>query len=368
MTKSFAFIVIWLVIFIVRWQTAYQTEAKLGQLVGEQIYLSGRISSESILQGSSQRFKVSRIDIVTGDEPKYEYGQKIAVSGILQRQLINKWHSHFSLIYPTIKIIEAEKRNSIRYWILRFRQGIEARFNKNLPEPEASLLAGIVLGVKKGLPPDFYEALRQTGTMHIVVASGYNVTVIIGTIVVYLAGRIKRQMAILLGIMAVAIFSIMAGGQAAIVRAAIMGSLAYFGQLSGRKTEGKRLLLIAVMVMLAVEPLLIFDLGFQLSVAATAGLIWLGPIMEKIFGKIWLVGKDLSETTAAQIAVMPIILTVFGKMSPFSIVVNSLILWLVPIIMSLGAFLAVTGNRLAAWLVYVPLTMMVRIIEWFAKI
>lgn len=360
-------VLILLAIFIIRWQTAYQTEAKLGQLAGEQIYLSGRISSESILQVSSQRFRVSLIDIVTGDEVKYEYGQKVAISGILQRRVINKWHSHFSLIYPTIKIIEADNINSIRYRIISFRQGIEAVFNKNLPEPEASLLSGIVLGVKKGLPQEFYEALRKTGTMHIVVASGFNVTMIMGTIVAFLAGRIRRQQAILVGLILVGIYTVMAGIQPAIVRAAIMATCAYLGQLLGRQSNGWRLLMAAAMLMLLFEPLLLFDLGFQLSFSATAGLIILGKRLESIFGRIAVIGKAMAETMAAQIFVTPIIISVFGQVSVFSILVNSLILWLVAPIMVLGALLALTRLQLVAWLAYVPLHLMVLIIEWFGK-
>ena len=74
------------------------------------------------------------------------------------------------------------------------------------------------------------------------------------------------------------------------------------------------------------------------------------------------------QTTSAQIMVWPLIAVYFGQMSVFSIVVNSLILWLVPIIMSLGALLALTGNQLVGWLTYVPLTIMVRVIEWFGNV
>lgn len=357
----------WFAIFLVRFSNSYQGEAKLRQLSGERIVVTGNISSEPLLQGNNQKLELSRIDIVTGDEQNYEYGQKVVVSGILQRRVINRWYSQFSLIYPAIKIIETDNVKSIRYNIIQWRQGIEAVFNRNLPEPEASLLAGIVLGVKKGLPKEFNKALKKTGTMHIVVASGYNVTVIMGVVVTYLAGLIRRRWAIALGIGVVGVYAIMAGLQPAIVRAAIMGSLAYFGQIIGRRSEGMRLLTLSAMIMLLFEPLLIFDLGFQLSFSATTGLMVLGNRLERVFGRIWFIGKDISQTMAAQIFVSPIIISVFGYMSPFSIVVNSLILWLVPVIMTLGLILAVTQLKLVAWLAYVPLTMMVRIIGLFSK-
>ncbi|MDZ7586239.1 MAG: ComEC/Rec2 family competence protein, partial [Patescibacteria group bacterium] len=291
---------------------------------------------------------------------------KVEITGRLQRRLINSWYSQFRLVYPHIRLVEADNAKTIS--LSQLRQRIELRYNQVLPEPEASLLAGIVLGSKKGLPQSFYEALRQTGTLHIVVASGYNVTIIIATLVAYLAGVLKRQWAILLGLLAVGAYTLMAGAEPAIVRAAIMGSLAFFGQIIGRKAEGLRLLVAAVMVMVLINPLIVFDVGFQLSAAATLGLIVLSPKLEPFLGKVWLIGKDLTETTSAQIMVWPIIVGYFGQMSPFSIVVNSLILWLVPIIMGLGAILALTGSQVVGWLAYVPLTIMVRVIEFFGRI
>lgn len=359
-------ILIWLSLVGYRFFHQFQAGANLGHWENEEILIKGRISSEPLLQANSQKFMVSRFDIVTKAYPKYEYGQKVAISGRLQRRLINKWYSQFRLMYPDIRLVEADNEKTISYGIKqqisRFRQGIEERFNQVLPEPETSLLAGIVLGSKRGLPQDFYQALQKTGTLHIVVASGYNVTIIIATIVTYLAGLIKRQWAILIGLASVLVYTIMAGAEPAIVRAAIMGSLVFGGQIIGRKTEGLRLLIAAIMIMLLVNPSIIMDIGFQLSAAATFGLVVLGPRLEPILGKV------LTETTSAQIMVWPIIVFYFGQMSAFSILVNSLILWMVPITMALGAVLALTRLSLAGWLVYVPLTIMVRIIEFFGRI
>ena len=358
-----------LVLFSYRFWQQSQTGVKVGHLEGEAVVVKGRISSEPLLQGTYQKFKVDQFDIFTKNYPKYEYGQKVIISGKLQRRLINKWYSRFSLMYPDIQISESDNDFSIGWQIkrkiMRFKGIIESRFNQNLPEPEASLLAGIVLGSKRGLPEDFYLALQKTGTLHIVVASGFNITVILGFMAAYLSGILRREIAIILGIVAVVVYTIMAGAEPAIVRAAIMGSLGFLGQILGRKSESLRLLLIAVIVMLLIKPLMIFDIGFQLSVAATLGLILLGSRLEMIFSRVWLIGKDLGQTLAAQVMVWPLIMIHFGKMSWFSPIVNSLILWLVPIIMSFGAVLALTNSRLVGWLTYIPLTVMVRVIEGF---
>ena len=125
------------------------------------------------------------------------------------------------------------------------------------------------------------------------------------------------------------------------------------------------------MLMLAYEPMLIFDVGFQLSVGATTGLLLLGPWLGRLFDRVWLVGGDIRDSLAAQIAVWPILLITFGNLSVFAVLVNGLILWLVPVIMGLGAVLGVAGvvwrplGQVMGWVVYGPLTLMVRMIEWF---
>ena len=147
-----------------------------------------------------------------------------------------------------------------------------------------------------------------------------------------------------------------------------MGSLAYLGQLLGKQSVGLRLLIIAGGLMLLFEPLLVFDLGFQLSVAATGGLLLLGEKTARIFNRVWLVGKAMGETAAAQIMVTPILLSAFGQVNAFSILINSLILWLVPFIMLGGVILAILPFQPVAWLVYVPLTIMTRVIMGFGNL
>ena len=368
-------VVIWLGFVCIRFWNNFQTEGNLRQFAGNTVRLEGRISSEPILQGGSQRFRIGRVWVRVSQYPSYGYGQSVYVSGTLQRKVLNRWHSQFSLMYPDVKRVKADRvkimGSSGKELLMRLRRQIEMVYNRNLPEPEASLLAGVVLGAKRDLPYEFWRALQRTGTLHIVVASGYNVTVVIGTMITYLAGWVKRRTAVMLGILGVIGYTIMAGAEPAIVRAAIMGSLAYFGQVLGRKADGLRLLTAAGMVMLAVKPLLIFDVGWQLSIGATAGLLLVSPLLEGVFRRVWLVGKDMTETVSAQIAVWPILLISFGSLSIGAVVVNSLILWLVPVIMGLGAILGLggmiwpSGGQMIGWLVYGPLTMMVRVIEWF---
>lgn len=336
---------IWLVIFLIRFQTGLQGERNLDRYTDKPITISGRISSQINLQGGSQSFNVGRIRVRTNLYPAYEYGDQVVISGTLQRQVINPRHARFSLIYPGIKRVESG--NNI---FIGFKNRLVSWYSRVLPEPEASLLSGIVLGSKRGLPLEFWQALQKTGTLHIVVASGFNVTVVMGAAIFLFAGIFRRPVAISLGIAAVMIYSLMAGWEPAIVRAAIMGSLAYFGQILGRPSDGLRLLFLAAAAMLLFNPLFIFDIGFQLSFMATLGLIVVCPRLPKFLP------KGMKESIAAQIMVWPILLINFGRMSWFGILVNSLIVPLVPYVMALS-FLP--------WLAYVPLHLIVVIINYF---
>jgi len=375
--RSLVIGLIWFAIFLARFSSIFQAEGNLRSLEGKQVRLIGNISSEPLLQGSQQKFNLGKVKVVADQYPEYRYGQKISVFGSLQRKVVNRWYSRFSLMYPDVQLVKADKGKSIGFdWketVLGIRRRIELVFNQTLPEPEASLLAGIVLGIKRDLSQDFWQALQRTGTLHIVVASGYNVTVVMGTTILYLAGLVKRRTAIIIAMLMVVGYAVMAGAEPAIVRAGIMGSLAYLGQMVGRKADGVRMLVISGGGMLLYNPIYLFDIGFQLSFLATLGLLLISTSFERFLGEIWLIGKDMSQTLSAQIMVWPILVINFHQMSVFSILVNSLILWLVPIIMNLGMGLALVGSislglgRIVGWLVYGPLHLMAEVINWFGS-
>ena len=343
--KQIIFVLILFGIFLLRLNTGLQANQNLDRLSGQPITLTGRISSQISLQGNSQSFNLGRVRVRTKLYPAYEYGDRVIISGTLKREVINPWYSRFSLIYPRIETVSAG--NNI---FIGFKNILAGWYGRVLPEPEASLLAGIVLGSKRGLPQDFWQALQKTGTLHVVVASGFNVTVVMGAVIFLLAGLVNRAVAISLGILAVMIYSLMAGLEPAIVRAAIMGSLAYFGQILGKTSDALRLLFLAAGGMLLVNPLFIWDVGFQLSFMATLGLILISPHLP-----MWL-PRGMKESLAAQALVWPILLLNFGQMSWIGILVNSLIVPLVPYVMVLS---------FVPWLAYVPLHLMVLIINWF---
>lgn len=255
----------------------------------------------------------------------------------------------------------------------RQRLALDQKISQFLPSPQAELLSGILLGQNKNLPGKLKLTLRDTSTLHIVVASGQNLSMI-GGVFLAMAGLIKRRNAIVLSILAVTIYTLLTGMQLPILRAAIMFSLASLAQLSGRAKDSIWILIITLGVMLLINPLWIKDLSFQLSALATIGVVVVAPILLQFLKFLPLLGQDLAVTTGAQLMVTPVIIQNFHQVSLVSVVTNLLVGWTVPFIMILGGVMLITSFIWSslAWVMglaaAVLLTYFIYIVEFFASL
>ena len=249
---------------------------------------------------------------------------------------------------------------------LDVRTRLDQRISQLLPSPQAELLSGILLGNKKDLPPALKLALRDTSTLHIVVASGQNLSMVAGFFL-SLAGLIKRRHAIILSLIAVTAYVLLTGGQVPILRAAIMFTLASFAQIYGRQNTGWWVLMITAALMLLINPKWILDLSFQLSFLATFGVVVVSPLLLKFLRKFPLLGQDLAVTLAAQLMVAPVIAANFHQISLVSLLANTLILWTIPFIMILGVLMLFLG-ALVSLAVSVFLTYFIYIVGFFASL
>lgn len=215
------------------------------------------------------------------------------------------------------------------------RQALDRRISQILPSPQAELLSGILLGQNKDLPIGLRLALRDTSTLHIVVASGQNLSLLAGFIL-SLSGLTGRKKAIILSLVAVTLYTLLTGLQVPILRAAAMFFFAVLAQLYGRQAQSASILIITALLMLLVNPKWLFDLSFQLSFLATFGVIVVAPIFFKFFKALPIIGQDLAVTLGAQLMVTPVILQNFHQLSLVSVFANLLVGWTVPFIMILG--------------------------------
>src|SRR3972149_9042351 len=222
------------------------------------------------------------------------------------------------------------------------RESISAFVRSGLPEPHSSLLLGMILGIKSGFPPDFYEALRVTGTLHVVVVSGFNITVITNTLARALV-FIPLRARVFVTLVFVTAFVLLVGPNPPVVRAALMGSIALIGTILGRQSDALRAFLLAVLAMLIFKPSWAGELSFQLSFLATLGLNLVFPLLDRVMPGKGFLRTDLLTTISAQILVWPLLAYQFGTVSILSPIVNALILWSVPIITYIGLVTTTIG-------------------------
>ncbi len=250
-----------------------------------------------------------------------------------------------------------------------------------LPEPQAGLLTGILFGVKASMSKSLYESLVATGTLHIIALSGQNISILIGIISLILFQMVRRPIANILSLGMIVVFISFVGPSPSVIRAGIMGAITLMGISLGRQIWPLVVWAATVASMLIYNPSWVADLSFQLSVMATLGILLFGeagPAARSYLGLIrglfYGLMADLRVTLAAQVFTIPIIMFAFGRISLVSPLSNLLIGWLIVPIM-IGGFLLVALGVLwvplaqpVAWLVWVPLTFVIRVVEWTAKI
>lgn len=234
---------------------------------------------------------------------------------------------------------------TVRRWLL---DGLVS----TVPEPEASLGAGILLGVRAGIDPEIRDAFAVAGLSHVVAISGWNVA-----IVVVLIGAVTRPLRSRAGPLvpgavaglAVAGYVVLVGASPAVVRAALMAGALLVSRLGGSPAHAASALMAAVVVMLVASPAALWDVGFQLSALATGGLIVLGAPLERRLARCpgW-IRTPVALTVAAQLATLPVLLATFEQVSLVAPLANVAVVPLVPAVMAGSALAAIVGALSAA--------------------
>ena len=249
------------------------------------------------------------------------------------------YNTYAVMRYPKILILKSHQLNPAKELLLKIKLAFVNRLSEMYKEPENSLLLGILIGAKKTLPKDIVDNFNNTGTSHIIAVSGFNITIII-TALASLAYLIGRRASFYLAFLTIAGFVIITGASASVIRAAIMGFLLLLALNIGRQYAIVPSIFFAGLVMLILNPRILFwDVGFQLSFAATLGIIYFMPVLNGLT-ESWpklLGGKTLVLTTmSAIVATLPIILFNFGTLSLVAPIVNLIVLPVVPATMLFG--------------------------------
>jgi len=253
-------------------------------------------------------------------------------------------------------------------WPVRGKRWAVATIGAHLPETSAALLAGLILGEKTGLPREADEAFRRAGVYHILAVSGFNVALLASSVFFVSAalGVPRRTTAVTAGVALVG-FALVVGGQASVLRATVMGLLLLAATLLDRESQLMNALALAALLLLAWRPGDLWDPGFQLSFAATAGIIYLTPaITGWLEGQGWpgWLATAVAVSAAAQAAVTPVMLAHFNQLSLVGIAANLVVVPLAAAGTTLGmlALLVALASTVAAdvlfqtlWLVLLTL-------------
>jgi competence protein ComEC len=259
-------------------------------------------------------------------------------------------------------------------WLYTIRTGLERSLRSALPEPHASLIAGILLGTRSGVPPELRAALNATGTSHLVAVSGFNVAVVAGLIQLIAVRMFGRPWSLLPMLGGVWAYTLLVGAPPSACRAAIMASLVLLAAGVGRLPDSITSLVVGGALLLAWDPQLLFDVGFQLSMLATAGLVlFTRPVSDRL----WFLPRSLADAVGVVLAVelvtLPIAVGVFHTFSLVAPLANLLVGFTIPWIMLVGGLLAVLGplpgiGELLAWLAWVLVSYCLGAIRWAADL
>ncbi len=255
------------------------------------------------------------------------------------------------------------------------------------PAPEAPLFAGILLGLEDDIHPALYDAFRATGTAHIIVISGFNITVLAGLIIRLTQRTLGRSLGALAAAGGIAAYTLLVGADPAVVRAALMGGLGLLARQVGRQQHGLTTLAFSAAVMVAAQPWALWDIGFQLSFAATLGLMLyaapLGRAARRLLALLvpspgltrvypW-VEEFFLLTLAAQIPTLPLSAYYFHRVSPVALVANPLILPAQGPLMVLGGLALLVGllvepfGQAVAWAAWPWAAYTIRVVDALAQ-
>jgi competence protein ComEC len=264
----------------------------------------------------------------------------------------------FALMEPKTGRLLSE-RNGSPAWatLLDARDRARRVLLRELPEPQASLAVGILLGLQSAIPADVAANFSATGTSHILVISGWNIT-IISTMLYSVTERLrlKKNAAFWAILGCIWLYTLFVGASATVIRAAVMGTIVVVGQRAARPAHAWTTLFAACWAMTVWDPQTLWDMGFQLSALATASLFAYGKGVEAWLLRTplrvgWLdwARAALTATLAAQILALPLILYQFGNLSIVAPLANVVMLPMVPSAMLFGAI------ALAGGMIWLPL-------------
>jgi competence protein ComEC len=251
----------------------------------------------------------------------------------------------------------------------RVRRGSAEVMIRTLPEPQAGLADGILIGLRDRVDRDLAAAFTTAGVSHIVAISGWNIAIVAAMVAAVLGARLGSAPRVAIILLAIVGYTLVAGASPSVCRAALMAAIGLTARAGGRSSSALAALGWAVVLLLMIDPASVADPGFALSSLATAGLVaWATPLSGRLANvrghtlPSWL-AESLAISLAAEAATLPIVLLVFGRLAIVAPLANLVIVPLVPPAMAAGA-LALAAGWLGAMGLPAPLVVLLGLPAW----
>ena len=360
----------------------------------QNIKLAATVKAEPRISSGLQVLEIGDSKVYVDLYPRYRVGDKVLLSGEVD--------SEGRIFRPQVEVVG--HRQSLSSFFSNIRLKISQNIASYLPSREATIVSGTVLGVDT-IEKNFRDQLVKTGTIHVVVVSGQNLMIVAG-VFLSLLRYIGRRKSLVLACLAVVTYAFLTGFEPPVVRASIMVILASVAIYFGRQMMPVWSLILAALLILFVWPQAFFEVSFQLTFAATLGIMTLGRYLSELFagpvssfspapsinsGQAVLrvypergrratrlirefIADNAAIATSAYIFTAPIILFYFGRISPLAPLANILIAEAVFPIMILGFLVSIISlifsplAQALTYIAYVPAYYFVKVVEVFAKV
>jgi competence protein ComEC len=360
-------------------------------------YTNLRIEVEAVDSGSGDMPVSGLLLVRVQPNQTYEYGERIRLRGQLKtppeseefsyRDYLARFGIHSYMTQAEVTRLPGTGGNSIYAQTYKLKTRLLENTYRLFPDPEASLLAGILLGVQTGLSAKLQQAFKDTGTAHIIAISGFNIAIIAGLFFSIFKNLTNERLGAILAVVGIFFYAFLVGGDAAVMRAAFMGSVSLFARQVGRRNDGMNALMMVALLMALINPLVLWDVSFQLSFFATLGLIlysepfsdFTNRIIERIIKEdtstiTRIINENVTLTFAAQLTTIPIMAYHFKRISLISFIANPFILPVQPPVMIVSGLALLVSvvfyplGQLIAWIAWPFSAYSIRVVELFDKV
>lgn len=331
--------------------------------------------------------------------PAVAYGSRVTLRGALEIPPEDESFSYkdylarqgiFSMLdQPRLTVLAEGEGQPFYHAIFAVKARAHAVINAHIPAPQSALLSGILLGDDNGLPRDLSDAFRATGLTHIIAISGFNIAILTAILAGLCEPFMPRRAAALVAMFGIAVYTLLVGADASVVRAALMGSIFLLAtRWIGRPNFAYASLFLAAVVMTLANPNTLWDVGFQLSFTATLGLMlyatpftrWTEQRLNRYLDRdivkrlMGLLSEAVLITLAAQVLTLPLMIAYFGEVSLISLVANAFVLPAQPGVMLWGGLATLSGmlvpavGQLFSWLAWLFLSYTIALVRLFAAV